>query len=158
MMFMKLKLATFITAALIGLGSLQAQDSYMSSESSSTIQKVNQLANEKKYDLALSLLDDLIRHDPGNIRAYKLRGHVLFAMEKPGQALDDFDAVIAMVPDSANAFVDRAIVHLALNNHESAMADIDQALQLKPNSSFAKTVKSKITAEIEGPKPEKKKK
>lgn len=100
----------------------------------------------KNGDLHQSLasLNAAITKDPGNARAYKLRGHVYYAMGDYQRALTDLDHVVALVPNHANAFVDRAIVQSVLGHHGLALADVERALALKPNSAFAQAVREKI--------------
>ena len=102
------------------------------------------LAKGGQYQEALTSLNTAIQADPQSARAYKLRGHVYYAMGDYARALTDLDYVVALIPDSANALADRAIVHSVMGHHGLALADIERALALKPSSSFAQAVRKEV--------------
>lgn len=104
----------------------------------------NKQAKQGNYAQALESLNSAIQMDPTNARAYKLRGHVYYAMGNYSRALADLDFVVTLAPDSANALADRAIVHSVRGNHGFALVDIERALALKPSSSFVQAVRKEI--------------
>lgn len=110
----------------------------------SQIDEGNAQAKKGNYSQALIALNTAINKDPHHARAYKIRGHVHYAMGDYNKALTDLDHVVTLVPDSANAYVDRAIVESVMGKHGLALADIERALALKPTSSFAKAVRAEI--------------
>ena len=121
----------------IGQGSL-------SSAQSSIVDQGNMQAKNGNYSQSLASLNLAIQSDPSSARAYKLRGHVYYAMGDYQKALADLDYVVHLVRDSANAYVDRAIVHSVMGNHGLALADVERALALKPSSTFAQSVRKEI--------------
>lgn len=48
------------------------------------------------------------------------------------EALDDFDAVLALEPNLPDAFHDRALARFGLGDYRGALADIEAALQREP--------------------------
>jgi len=104
----------------------------------------SQLAKKGNYTEALANLNAAIQTDPHSARAYKLRGHVYYAMGDYDRALTDLDYVVTLVQGNANALADRAIVHSVMGHHGLALADIERALALKPSSSFAQAVRKEI--------------
>lgn len=112
----------------------------------------NRMAKEGNYQQALQALNQAIAENPSSARAYKLRGHVYYAMGNYQQSLTDLDHVVALIPDSANALVDRAIVYSVIGNHGLALADVERALALKPNSTFAQEVRKEVIERARSPK------
>ena len=104
----------------------------------------NQHAKQGNYSQALQSLNQAIAENPVNPRAYKIRGHIFYAMGDYANALTDLDHVVALVHDSANALVDRAIVYSVMGKHGLALADVERALALKPTSTFAQAVRDEI--------------
>lgn len=108
------------------------------------IDEGNVLAKGGDYPHALEALNEAISLDPMNARAYKIRGHVYYAMGDYQTSLNDMDKVVELAPESANAYVDRAIVYSSLSQHGKALSDVEVALSLKPDSVFAQEVRKKI--------------
>ncbi len=66
-----------------------------------------------------------------------------------GDALDDFDAVLALEPNLADAFHRRALARFGLGDYRGAIADIEAALQREPRDFAAFQTLSRI-AEAQG--------
>jgi tetratricopeptide (TPR) repeat protein len=107
------------------------------------ILRANALAHKKNYQEALAHLDQSISLKP-SARAYKVRGHVHYAMGNYQKAWNDLNQAVALAPDSATILADRAIVNFQLGKREDAKKDIRRALELKPNSAFALMVQDQI--------------
>lgn len=120
------------------------QENALNAAPNFSISQANALAKKGSYKEALSHLNAAIQAEPRNARAYKLRGHVYYAMKNYTQAFSDLNQVVALVPNSANALVDRAIIYSVTGKHGLALADIEHALELKPDSTFAKAVRKEI--------------
>lgn len=104
----------------------------------------NELAKNGHYREALDELNIAIASNPTNARAYKLRGHVYYALGEYAKSLADLDHVVSLAPSSANAYCDRAIANSQAGHHGQALADIDQALKLSPDSEFAQAVRKVV--------------
>jgi tetratricopeptide (TPR) repeat protein len=65
------------------------------------------------------------------------------------EALDDFDAVLALEPNLAEAFHRRALARFALGDYRGALADIEQTLRREPRQFSAFQSLSQI-AEAQG--------
>jgi tetratricopeptide (TPR) repeat protein len=113
---------------------------------SNHIASANALAKKGEYRHALDELDQAIAKDAKNSRAYKVRGHVYYAIGNYALAVKDFEQVRVLAPSSANAYVDLAIAQSMMGNHKQALANISYALSLKPDSSFAQAVRDQITS------------
>jgi tetratricopeptide (TPR) repeat protein len=61
------------------------------------------------------------------------RGRVLLEARRPGEALPDLDAFLAVRPDHADAFVLRARARAAVGRGREAVSDYDHALGLADN-------------------------
>lgn len=69
--------------------------------------------------------------------------------DAPRDALDDFNAVLALEPNLADAFQQRALAHFTLGDYRGAVADIEAALQREPRDFAAFETLSRI-AEAQG--------
>src|SRR5580700_5265373 len=87
---------------------------------------------------AAPIYADCIRTYPDCAAGYIGRGRCVAAMDKHADAIEDFEAALAIEPDYAAALYHRAISRLALgrsgsgSNHE-AMDDLNRAIELKPD-------------------------
>ena len=107
----------------------------------------NSFANRGKYPEALEQLTKAIEKDPAQARAYKLRGHVYYAMGDYQKAFADLDKVVELAPNNYNVYVDRAIVNYQAGNKEAAKRDIAKALKMNPDSAFSKAAAEKILSQ-----------
>lgn len=129
---------------IVGLILIWNQGLLHAASSSQLADTGSSLAKKGNYTEALATLNSAIQADPRSARAYKLRGHIYYAMGDYHRSLTDLDYVVSLIPDSANALADRAIVHSVMGHHGLALADIERALALKPSSSFAQAVRKEI--------------
>lgn len=129
----------FLTLCLLINLSLLASD-----EAKQLTSQGNSLANKGKYSEALEILNKAIEKDPNHARAFKLRGHVYYAMGNYQKAFADLDKVVALVPNNHNVYVDRAIVYYQVGKKTEAKRDIAKALKMKPDSAFTQAAAEKI--------------
>ena len=70
----------------------------------------------------LEIVNEWLREDPRNFRAYFKRHFVWSEMGEPRRALDDLDKVIELAPSQPHFFA-RGMVHRQLGEHENALMD-----------------------------------
>ncbi len=90
------------------------------------------LRNDAKQKLAD--LDQILKIDPKNIEALRLRGAVLADQEQYKKALADFDAVLAQEPDDAATLHARGMVLAELERYEEALEAFEKARRLAPGA------------------------
>lgn len=77
-----------------------------------------------------------IRLEPSPL-ALRARARTYLRLQKYGEAIADFDRVLALSPDDATTLVNRGQVQLAQKQYDQASKDLDRALALKPNGEEA---------------------
>jgi len=93
----------------------------------------------KKYDLALSDIDALIKY-PSSVgsQSYNClwRGHILTRIENYEEALKEYTRAIEFYPDNVFAYESRSRVYGEIGEHELALADVDTIIKKasSPNS------------------------
>jgi TolB-like protein len=85
------------------------------------------------YDAAiLSLVDEAIALDRGNIHAYRTKGQYLGISGRPEDAVRALDAGLAIDPNAAALLAQRANAEDYLRRFEQSRSDIQQAMLLSP--------------------------
>jgi len=92
------------------------------------------LANKKKIDRALSVLDHFLKEKPDDIEALMVRGRILLQEERFGSAIKDFSAIIRQKPKSTTALVYRAKSYVLSKDFKNAVADCDRILAFEPTN------------------------
>lgn len=91
------------------------------------------LISKGRFDAALRRADDLLRDDPRDVEALRLRGVALFFLKKYQRALEAFDQLLAVAPEDGQAWGQRAIALAEDGHHAQALADFERSLGLNPN-------------------------
>ena len=71
-----------------------------------------------------------INADPTDVQALTGRAHAKFELQRPDEALRDFDLAIEIDPDNAVTHADRGDLHAALGNWKKAATDLQTAIRL----------------------------
>jgi tetratricopeptide (TPR) repeat protein len=79
----------------------------------------------------LEIVDEWLRDNPGNFRAYFRRHFAWADMGKPQRALDDLNKVVELAPTPA-AFCARGAVYRDLGEYENALADFRRGEAMNP--------------------------
>ncbi|MFZ5570802.1 MAG: tetratricopeptide repeat protein [Thermodesulfobacteriota bacterium] len=82
---------------------------------------------------ALRYLNESIRLDPKNPKAYNNRGAAYFSMGAYEQAVRDYDEAVRLDGDYADALNNRGITLFRLRRYKPAVTDFDRVTALKPN-------------------------
>ncbi|MBX3138295.1 tetratricopeptide repeat protein [Candidatus Obscuribacterales bacterium] len=91
------------------------------------------MANKKKIDRALSVLDGMLKEKPDDDRALMVRGRIFLQEERFGSAIKDFSAIIRRNPKSTTALVYRAKSYVLSKDFKNAVADRDRILGARAN-------------------------
>ncbi len=97
--------------------------------------RVNEAITKKNYDGALTDINEVLRTQPNNARAFYLRGIINYGQKKYDQAIADETKAIELNPNSAEYYYKRGFIYRIKPNHDykSAIADLNRALEIVPN-------------------------
>lgn len=88
--------------------------------------------NEDKYQEALTLLDECLKHFPGYFEAYSLRGSVKELLKDNDGALTDYSIYLEQFPDNLPVLLGRAILRYKMGFYEQAKEDFIRLLTMNP--------------------------
>jgi tetratricopeptide (TPR) repeat protein len=92
------------------------------------------LMRQRRWDMALSSLDQSIALTADIGEAYVNRGAVLIGMRRYQEALQQIDHGLELgVDEQAKAYYNRGLAHEGLEDAQSAYYDYQQAVVLAPN-------------------------
>lgn len=143
---MKTKISYLLFALTVSVSVVHAEEL----DSKLHVDTAKEHAKSGNYDEAIDKLNEAIRLNPKDPRAYRLRANVYFAQGNFVKALSDFDQVVKLSPNDATAYTDRAVTHDSMLNYGAALVDINKALAIDPNDEYAKKIKEHIEADIKG--------
>ena len=82
-----------------------------------------------RSDEALASYQRALRLQPGNTRALKGRGLLLWARDEPAASLADYDALLAIEPDYGDGWIMRGACQDKLGRHDESVASYRKALE-----------------------------
>jgi tetratricopeptide (TPR) repeat protein len=82
---------------------------------------------------AIALLDTLLKQDPKNADAYKLRGAAKFWLGQYPEAIADYSQTLQLDPNDADASVLRAVTRLLIQDYENGFNELS-VLSTKSNA------------------------
>jgi tetratricopeptide (TPR) repeat protein len=91
--------------------------------------------DERQFDVAASLVRNILNRDPGNYDAMLLQGRVSLAKGQPSQALADFERVVSAYARVPQAHFYLAVAQRLNTNDVKAIASLRQAIALDPKNS-----------------------
>ena len=90
-----------------------------------------------QFDSALARFTDIIKIDPSNKYAYKLRADAYWYNGDTVAALDDYNTAIKLDSNYYSAWIGMGFFkHSILNRNKEALADYNKAIELKPENTF----------------------
>lgn len=99
---------------------------------------------EKKYDIAISELEESISINPSNPSAYLDIGFIYLDTLRPGLALEYFDRALSIKPDFAKAHYGFALAHRMTGNPEEARRHFMKYLQYEPSGYYSRKAKKEL--------------
>jgi len=87
---------------------------------------------DKKYNDAIYILDDLISRKPHYHQSYVLRGDVYLAINQPKDALKDYTKAIEIRHKNSDYYYARSKAYEKLKKYDNAIEDIQIAIELNP--------------------------
>ena len=93
--------------------------------------------DKKRYDKAITDLDEAIRLNPESIYAYSTRGQAKSSLGDHKGAISDYDEAIQLNPEDFIAYYNRGYAKSSLGDPKGAISDYDKAIQLNPKYASA---------------------
>ncbi|HVK99302.1 MAG TPA: tetratricopeptide repeat protein, partial [Dongiaceae bacterium] len=87
---------------------------------------------EGKVDEALATLDEVLKENPADVEALKLRGSINISRNKPTDAINDLRAVMSATPDAPDVLKLLGRAHLLNRENQQAVDLYKAALNLQP--------------------------
>lgn len=88
--------------------------------------------NDDRYETALTILDECLKHYPGYLEAYALRGSVRELLKDNDGALIDYSIYLEQFPDHLPVLMSRAILRFRIGFYEQAKEDFLKLLTMNP--------------------------
>lgn len=105
---------------------------------------------DKKYDLALDMLDQVIMLDPAYAEGWNRRATVNFLMKNYAKAMADIERVLELEPRHFGAMVGLAAILRAENKDEGALGVYERALEVYPMMREAQEAVGKLADKLAG--------
>ena len=87
-----------------------------------------------KYRETVALVNNVLREQPGNIEAYRMRALSYLELGENDAATKDFDKLIQLRPNDPEWYRQRARLLLSRGFHQDAMADYTRIINLTPSA------------------------
>jgi len=94
--------------------------------------QAEQSLNRRDYTNAIAVLNQLVNADVKNSRAYFLRGKAYSALNKPDQALMNYNTAIKLTPKNPALYQNRGLEMFKTGYFKKSVEDFDQFLRLVP--------------------------
>ncbi|AUB56333.1 DNA-directed RNA polymerase subunit A' [Methanobacterium subterraneum] len=98
------------------------------------LKKIKSLYNLKSYDVALKLVDQLIKSDKNNINALILKARILFILGRKLMALTHINKAIDIDPNLVDALVFKGEIFSDQGEYEKALECFEKGLELDPEN------------------------
>jgi len=108
------------------------------------------LIDDKKYDVALKLLDSIIELEPDYPEAWTRRAAIQFAKKQYGDSVESLRHALALDPSHYKAIEGLALVMQELNEKERALQIFRRALKVHPHLEDALQAVQELSREVEG--------
>ncbi|MFZ0798339.1 MAG: tetratricopeptide repeat protein, partial [Terriglobales bacterium] len=104
------------------------------------------LIQQKRYEAAIAILNNIISEMPSVQDPYNLRGIARSANGSGERALEDFDQAVRINPRYADAYFNRGNTNCALLRYADAIRDYTQAININPSMAEAYVNRGKVSA------------
>ena len=112
------------------------------------------LRKKGKHSAALRVCDLALKSHENDDTLHRNKGNILYALEKPEEALEAFNAALDLNPYVVDTWVNKGtVLWKSLGDREAALGAFDKALEINPNFMAAVDSRINLMAEIEANKP-----
>ncbi len=99
---------------------------------------------EGSWDAALKAVNSLVERYPQKALAYFSRGLIYDVMNRPADALTNYDRAITLDPKFARVYMNRGLIYTTLGHYDYALDDYNKSVDLDPT--FARTFNNRGAA------------
>jgi len=103
------------------------------SEALAMLDSAYRATDEKRYDDALNLLDEIVARYPSYAEAWNRRGAVLWQLGNYQRSLNDCQRAVALNPNHYGAWQGLGVCHLQLGDFAAACRSLHTALRIDPH-------------------------
>ena len=89
--------------------------------------------HQKKYEEAVRLLDEALKHNPQHVDALYNKSLALYALKRYEESVEGNDKVVSIDPEYTNAWYNKGLALYYLKRYDEAMAANRKVLSLDPN-------------------------
>jgi len=89
-------------------------------------------SSDREYDKALTLLDQVIKEDPGIMEARQVRANIYLQLDRPEEAAEECKEALKMDPEYNAAIFTLAQAYKQLKRYDEAIAGFERAVQIDP--------------------------
>jgi tetratricopeptide (TPR) repeat protein len=104
----------------------------------------------KDYDLAIELLDGVLKVEPNHLEAWNKRATVFYLKQDFSDALSDLRQVVAREPRHYGAWSGIAIICKEIGDEKHALEAARQALAIYPHLDEVEDMEKTLTISVEG--------
>ncbi|ADH90366.1 TPR repeat-containing protein [Ancylobacter novellus DSM 506] len=104
----------------------------------------------KDYDLAIELLDGVLKVEPNHLEAWNKRATVFYLKQDFSDALNDLRQVVAREPRHYGAWSGIAIICKEIGDEKHALEAARQALAIYPHLDEVEDMEKTLTISVEG--------
>lgn len=108
------------------------------------------LMEEKKFDIALDILDSVIELEPEYPEVWSRRAAVLFAQKRFDQSLESLRHALALDPSHYKAIEGLGLLMQELGDKESALEAFRRVLKVHPHLEDVLEAVKELSREVEG--------
>ncbi|GLK70451.1 hypothetical protein KHC23_16635 [Ancylobacter dichloromethanicus] len=112
--------------------------------------RASQATQAKEFDLAVDLLDGLLRIEPDYLEAWNKRATVFFLRQDFSNALTDLRQVVAREPRHYGAWAGIAIICKEIGDEKRALEAARHALALYPHLDEIEDMEEELSIKVEG--------
>jgi tetratricopeptide (TPR) repeat protein len=116
----------------------------LSNSCSGTFEKATESFNAKRYNEAISFLNETIKICPNYANAWYNRGYIEFQLTHYNEALDDFCMATELNPTDADYWAFKGIVLSKQKNYEEALSAFNISININPDLSYARDWKDSV--------------
>lgn len=95
-----------------------------------TLSQAESLYMRSRFDDAIAVLNEAVRKDPHDAKAYFLRANAHYNKQDFGAALSDLDTGLSLMPEHAQGYYNRAVVYYVMLDYDRAWDDARRASAL----------------------------
>ena len=96
--------------------------------------KIRSLIEQQKFPEALKVANEWIEDEPGNDKAYYLRGYANITWGQMEEAIADVKKAISIEPGTAKYYNTLGAIYSDIGNQEAALGEYERALHIEPDN------------------------